>query len=327
MVVSHDREFLDEVATDILFMHSEKLDYYKGNFSNFHGTKEERRKNQIREYESQMAYRKHLQDFIDRWRYNAKRAPQAQSKIKILEKLPELEPPSEEKLVTFQFSNPDQLSPPILQMSEVTFGYTQEKTIIRDINIDVRMDSRIAVVGPNGAGKSTMLKLLTEENQPSSGLVHRNGRLRIAYFTQHHIDQLDLTKNPVAFMADRYPGKSEEEYRRHLGSFGITGMVGLQTMQTLSGGQKSRVAFACLSLQFPHILVLDEPTNHLDMESMDALQDALRQYQGGVIIVSHDERFINSVCNEIWICEGGSLKKFSGTIKDYKELICPKEGL
>lgn len=258
MVVSHDREFLDEVATDILYMHSEKLDYYKGNFSNFHGTKEERRKAQIREYESQQEYRKHLQDFIDRWRYNAKRAPQAQSKIKILEKLPVLELPEDEKLITFQFPNPDALSPPILQMSEVTFGYTPEKTIIRNVNIDLRMDSRIAVVGPNGAGKSTMLKLLTEENKPTQGLVHRNGRLRIAYFTQHHIDQLDLTKSAVGFMADRFPGKTEEEYRRHLGSFGITGMVGLQIMKTLSGGQKSRVAFACLNMQNPHILVLDE---------------------------------------------------------------------
>ncbi|KAI8644847.1 P-loop containing nucleoside triphosphate hydrolase protein [Parasitella parasitica] len=325
LVVSHDREFLDEVATDILYMHSEKLEYYKGNFTNFHGTKEERHKAQIKEYESQEQYRKHLQDFIDRWRYNAKRAPQAQSKIKILEKLPVLEPPEDEKLITFQFPNPDQISPPILQMDEVTFGYNAEKTIIRHVNIDLRMDSRIAVVGPNGAGKSTMLKLLTEENKPSSGIVHRNGRLRIAYFTQHHIDQLDLTKHAVGFMADQFPGKTEEEYRRHLGSFGITGMVGLQVMKTLSGGQKSRVAFACLSMQYPHILVLDEPTNHLDMESMDALQDALAEFKGGVIIVSHDERFINTVCNEIWICADGVLNKFSGTIKDYKTLICPKD--
>lgn len=300
-------------------MHSEKLDYYKGNFSQFYATKEERRKAQQREYEAQMEYRKHLQEFIDRWRYNAKRAPQAQSRLKILEKLPVLEPPEDEKVVTFQFPDPDPISPPILQMNDVSFGYDPKKrTILRDINIDLRMDSRIAVVGPNGAGKSTMLKLLTEQVQPNSGQVHRNGRLRIAYFTQHHIDQLDLTKSAVAFMAEKFPGKTEEEYRRHLGSFGITGMVGLQVMKTLSGGQKSRVAFACLSLERPHILVLDEPTNHLDMESIDALQNALERFKGGVITVSHDERFIDSVCNEIWVCEGGVLKKFSGTIKDYK---------
>ncbi|KAI9319315.1 P-loop containing nucleoside triphosphate hydrolase protein [Dichotomocladium elegans] len=325
LVVSHDREFLDEVATDILYMHSEKLDYYKGNFSVFNATKEERYKAQVREYESQLEYRKHLQDFIDRWRYNAKRAPQAQSRIKILEKLPVLEPPTNEKEVTFSFSNPDSISPPILQMNNCKFGYDPKKIIIQHINLDVRLESRIAVVGPNGAGKSTLLKLLTEQVVPLSGEVHRNGRLRIAYFTQHHIDQLDLTKSAVAFMADAFPGKSEEEYRRHLGAFGITGMVGLQVMKTLSGGQKSRVAFACLSLQNPHILVLDEPTNHLDMESIDALQGALERFTGGVITVSHDERFIQSVCNEIWICEGGTLHKFAGTIKDYKKLVSPKD--
>ncbi|CDH52535.1 protein gcn20 [Lichtheimia corymbifera JMRC:FSU:9682] len=326
MVVSHDREFLDEVATDILYMHSEKLDYYKGNFTQFHATKEERVRNQIREYEAQMEYRKHLQDFIDRWRYNAKRAPQAQSRIKILEKLPVLEPPTSEKEVTFSFPDPDAISPPVLQMNDCLFGYDpKKKVIIKDINLDVRLDSRIAVVGPNGAGKSTLLKLLIGQLTPNTGEVHRNGRLRIAYFTQHHIDQLDLTKSAVGFMADQYPGKSEEEYRRHLGAFGITGMVGLQVMKTLSGGQKSRVAFACLSLQRPHILVLDEPTNHLDMESIDALQGALERFTGGVITVSHDERFINSVCNEIWICEDGLLKKFAGTIKDYKQLIVPKD--
>lgn len=252
-------EFLDEVATDILYMHSEKLDYYKGNFTQFHATKEERVRNQIREYEAQMEYRKHLQDFIDRWRYNAKRAPQAQSRIKILEKLPVLEPPTSEKEVTFSFPDPDAISPPVLQMNDCLFGYDpKKKVIIKDINLDVRLDSRIAVVGPNGAGKSTLLKLLIGQLTPNTGEVHRNGRLRIAYFTQHHIDQLDLTKSAVGFMADQYPGKSEEEYRRHLGAFGITGMVGLQVMKTLSGGQKSRVAFACLSLQRPHILVLDE---------------------------------------------------------------------
>ncbi|OZJ01961.1 hypothetical protein BZG36_05130 [Bifiguratus adelaidae] len=306
VVVSHDREFLDEVATDILHQHSEKLDYYKGNFTNFYATRSERRRNQLKEYEAQQVYRQHLQEFIDRWRYNAKRAPQAQARLKILEKLPILEPPEDEKEVTFRFPDPDALSPPILQMEEVKFGYTPEKVIISGINLDMQMDSRIAVVGPNGAGKSTILKVLTGQYQPLSGLVHRHGRLRMAYFTQHHVDQLDLNNSAVGFMAEKFPGKSDEEYRRHLGSFGISGMVGLQPMSTLSGGQKSRVAFACLGLQSPHILVLDEPTNHLDMESIEALTNALEQFQGGVVIVSHDERFISSVCREIWVCDDPS---------------------
>ncbi|CAO3590088.1 unnamed protein product [Absidia cylindrospora] len=153
LVVSHDREFLDKVATDIIHMHSEKLDYYKGDFSNFDGTKDERRRALFREWEAQMQYRRHLQDYIDRWRYNARRGPQAQSKLKILEKLPVLEPPDDEKLVTFRFAEPEHLSPPILQMNEVTFGYTAQRVIIRNINLDLRLDSRVAIVGPNGAGK------------------------------------------------------------------------------------------------------------------------------------------------------------------------------
>ncbi|KAJ1972958.1 ATP-binding cassette, regulator of translational elongation [Dimargaris xerosporica] len=328
LVVSHDREFLDEVATDIVHQHSEKLDYYKGNFSVFHGTKEERRKNQIREYESQLQYRQHLQDFIDRWRYNAKRAAQAQSKIKILEKLPVLEAPEDETVVTFRFPDPEALSPPILQMDEVGFGYTPEKRILSGVNIDMQMNSRIAVVGPNGAGKSTMLKLLIGKLDPVTGMVHRHGRLRIAYFTQHHVDQLEMDLSPVAYMAKAFPGRSEQEYRAQLGAFGISGMTGLQTIRTLSGGQKSRVAFACLAIQQPQMLILDEPTNHLDMDSIDALTKALRDFDGGVVVVSHDERFINAVTDELWVCDGGALHKFMGNgIKDYKAQICPPDSV
>ncbi|CAG8437092.1 2271_t:CDS:2 [Funneliformis mosseae] len=326
LVVSHDREFLDEVATDILHQHSERLDYYKGNFSQFYSTKEERRKNHQREYESQMQFRQHLQDFIDRWRYNAKRAPQAQSKIKVLEKLPVLEPPEIEATVTFRFPNPDPLSPPILQLSDVSFRYETGDNIITDVNLSVQLDSRIAVVGPNGAGKSTLLKLLTGILEPKTGQMHRHGRLRFAHFMQHHVDQLDLNTSPTGFMAQKFPGRSEEEYRRQLGNFGITGMTGLQSLETLSGGQKSRVTFACLGLQNPHILILDEPTNHLDMDSIDALTNALREFKGGVILVSHDERFIDSISTEIWVCEGGKVRKFEGeNIRQYRNTIIPKE--
>ncbi|KAJ1914543.1 ATP-binding cassette, regulator of translational elongation [Mycoemilia scoparia] len=324
LVVSHDREFLDEVATDIIHQHSERLDQYHGNFASFWSTREERRKNQIREYETQMQYRQHLQDFIDRWRYNANRAAQAQMKIKILQKLPVLTPPDDDKAVTFEFPNPDKISPPVLYMDEVEFSYSAERKILGNVNIDMQMDARVAVVGPNGAGKTTMLKLLVGHLQPSSGLVHRHGRLRIAYFTQHHVDQLDVNLTAVGHMTKQFPGKSQEEYRRMLGAFGISGMTGLQQIKTLSGGQKSRVAFACLAAQNPHFLVLDEPTNHLDMESMDALTEALKAFKGGVVVVSHDERFIDSVCTEMWVCADGKVTKFTGEgIKEYKNSICP----
>ncbi|KAI0271894.1 P-loop containing nucleoside triphosphate hydrolase protein [Russula aff. rugulosa BPL654] len=322
VVVSHDRAFLDAVATDIVHQHSGRLDYYKGNFSQFYSTKSERERNLLREYEAQLEYRKHLQAFIDRWRYNANRAAQAQSKIKILEKLPELTPPVAEETETFRFPETEKLSPPLLQLSEVTFGYDNSKIILNRVNFDVGLDTRIAIVGSNGAGKSTLIKLLTGELNPISGQVNRNGRLRVGYFAQHHVDTLIPTMNPVQFLAHKFPGKTEQEYRQHLGNFQISGLKGLQPIGTLSGGQKSRVAFSVLSLQRPHILLLDEPTNHLDLEGLDGLMLALSTWNGGVmssrttsaLLRQWQERFL-------WVCGDGTITKFKGDVEAYKSLI------
>lgn len=321
-VVSHDRAFLNEVATDIIHQHSERLDYYRSaNFDSFHATREERIKNQRREYENQMAVRKHLQEFIDKFRYNAAKSSEAQSRIKKLEKLPILEAPEDDKIVTFKFPDPEKLSPPILQLQNVTFGYDPSKVIMRNVDLDVLMDSRIAFVGGNGTGKTTLLKLLMEQLNPLEGYVSRNGRLRIGYFAQHHVDAMDLNLSAVSWMSSTFPGKSDEEYRRHLGSFGITGTLGLQKMELLSGGQKSRVAFAALCLSQPHILILDEPSNHLDTQGLDALADALNNFQGGVLMVSHDVNIIDRVCNQIWIAENNTVKIFPGDIHEYKKHI------
>ncbi|KAL4069252.1 P-loop containing nucleoside triphosphate hydrolase protein [Scleroderma citrinum] len=321
LVVSHDRAFLDAVATDIVHQHSGRLDYYKGNFIQFYSTKSERDRNLRKEYETQMEYRKHLQAFVDRWRYNANRASQAQMRLKILEKLPDLQPPEEEETEKFRFPEAEKISPPLLQLSEVTFGYSSDKAVLKGINFDVGLDSRIAIVGANGAGKSTLIKLLTSELKPLNGECNRNGRLRIGYFSQHHVDTLIPTMSPVQFLASKFPGKTEQEYRSHLGNFQISGMTGLQLIGTLSGGQKSRVAFAALSLQNPHILLLDEPTNHLDIEGLDALMAALNIWNGGVIVISHDERFITTVAKELWVCADGTVSKFKGDVQSYKSLI------
>ncbi|MCJ1248431.1 hypothetical protein MMC30_005649 [Trapelia coarctata] len=322
LVVSHDRAFLNEVATDIMHQHSERLDYYKGaNFDSFYSTKEERRKTAKREYENQMVQRAHLQTFIDKFRYNAAKSSEAQSRIKKLEKMPILEAPESEYVVHFKFPEVEKLSPPIIQMSGVTFGYRPDKILLRNVDLDVQLDSRIGIVGPNGAGKTTVLKLLIGALQPTSGLISQNPRLRVGYFAQHHVDALDMNASPVGFMAKNFPGKQDEEYRRHLGAFGITGMTGLQKMELLSGGQKSRVAFACLSLTNPHILVLDEPSNHLDIEAMDALSLALRNFQGGVLMVSHDVTMLQTVCNSLWVCDDGTVEKFAGDVKAYKKRI------
>ncbi|CCE78239.1 Piso0_000857 [Millerozyma farinosa CBS 7064] len=322
LVVSHDRAFLNDVATDIIHQHSERLDYYRGaNFDSFYSTREERIKNQRREYENQMAYRKHLQTFIDKFRYNAAKAAEAQSRIKKLEKLPVLEPPEDDKVVTFRFPEPDKLSPPILQIQNVTFGYSPDKILFKNVELDVQLDSRIAFCGGNGTGKTTLLKLLMGQLKPTEGFISSNGRLRIGYFAQHHVDAMDLSTSAVSWLSKTYPGKTDEEYRRHLGSFGITGPLGLQKMQLLSGGQKSRVAFAALCMNQPHILILDEPSNHLDTQGLDALAEALNNFKGGILMVSHDVTIIDKVCNEIWVSEDNTVKKFPGTIHDYKKHI------
>ncbi|TVY35612.1 Protein GCN20 [Lachnellula occidentalis] len=322
LVVSHDRAFLNEVATDIIHQHSERLDYYKGaNFESFYATKEERRKTAKREYENQMVQRQHLQLFIDKFRYNAAKSSEAQSRIKKLEKMPVLEAPESEYTVHFKFPDVEKLSPPIVQMSDVCFGYTKDMPLLKNVDLDVQLDSRIGIVGPNGAGKTTVLKLLIGKLSPTSGLISQNPRLRIGFFAQHHVDALDLTTSAVGFMAREYPGKQDEEYRRHLGAFGITGMTGLQKMELLSGGQKSRVAFACLSLQNPHILVLDEPSNHLDIEAMDALSSALGAFKGGVLMVSHDVTMLQTVCKSLWVCDHGTVEKFPGDVQAYKKRI------
>ncbi|KAG5654331.1 hypothetical protein H0H81_004285 [Sphagnurus paluster] len=329
LVVSHDRAFLDAIATDIVHQHSGRLDYYKGNFTQFYSTKSERDRNLRKEYDTQMEYRKHLQAFIDRWRYNANRAAQAQMKIKILEKLPDLEPPEQEETEQFKFPETEKISPPLLQMSEVTFGYTPEKIILKHVYIDVGLDSRIAMVGANGAGKSTLIKILTGDLNPMSGHVTRNGRLRIGYFAQHHVDSLNPSMTPVQFLASKFPGRSEQDYRAHLGNFQISGMTGMQLIGTLSGGQKSRVAFALLSLQQPHVLLLDE-TSHgalferadeMLWQGLDALMVALQKWNGGVIIISHDERFITTVAKELWVCGDQTVTKFKGDVQAYKSLI------
>ncbi|OIW25032.1 P-loop containing nucleoside triphosphate hydrolase protein [Coniochaeta ligniaria NRRL 30616] len=322
LVVSHDRAFLNEVATDIIHQHSQRLDYYRGaNFDAFYATREERKKTAKREYENQMAVRAHLQAFIDKFRYNAAKSSEAQSRIKKLEKMPILEAPEAEYSVKFKFPEVEKMSPPIVQMTDVTFGYTKDKILLRNVDLDVQLDSRIGIVGPNGAGKTTVLKLLIGKLAPTSGLISQNPRLRIGFFAQHHVDALDLNTSAVSFMAREYPGKTDEEYRRQLGAFGITGTTGLQKMEVLSGGQKSRVAFACLALTNPHILVLDEPSNHLDIEAMDALADALNEFQGGVLMVSHDVTMLQNVCKSLWVCDNGTVEKFPGDVQAYKKRI------
>ncbi|KAK3860899.1 hypothetical protein Pcinc_033079 [Petrolisthes cinctipes] len=321
LVVSHDRHFLDIVPTDVLHLHSQDIDMYRGNYENFFQTRRERQKNQQREYEAQAQFRAHVQEFIDKFRYNAKRASLVQSKIKMLEKLPELKPIEKEIGVTLKFPEVEKLNSPILQLDEVSFYYTKGKTIFSGVDLSAAMDSRICIVGENGTGKTTLLKILLGELEPTNGQRVANRSLRIGYFTQHHVDQLDMRVCPVELLQSKFPGKPVEEYRRQLGAFGVSGDLALQQLASLSGGQKSRVAFALMCAANPNFFILDEPTNHLDIETIESLGEAISKFKGGIVLVSHDERLIRMVCTELWVCGGGQVKCMEGGFDEYRTLV------
>uniref|UniRef100_A0A8C7U1H6 ATP-binding cassette sub-family F member 3 n=1 Tax=Oncorhynchus mykiss TaxID=8022 RepID=A0A8C7U1H6_ONCMY len=322
LVVSHDRNFLNAVVTDIIHLHSQRLESYRGDYENFVKTKEDRLKNQQREYEAQFQYREHIQVFIDRFRYNANRAAQVQSKLKLLEKLPELKPLEKETEVTLKFpDNFEKLSPPVLQLDEVEFYYNTDQRLFTQLSVSADLESRICIVGENGAGKSTMLKLLMGELTPVNGIRHAHRNLKIGYFSQHHVDQLDLNVCSIELLLNKFPGRNEEEYRHQLGGYGITGELATRPVASLSGGQKSRVAFAQMTMPCPNFYILDEPTNHLDMETIEALAKALNKFKGGVVLVSHDERLIRMVCRELWVCEHGNVRRVEGGFDEYRDIL------
>jgi len=320
--VSHDQKFLDAAATDILFLHNQKIEGYKCNYSQFEEARQNKLTNQLKEYETQQQYREHVQIFIDRFRTYASKATQVQSRIKMLEKLPKLEPVQKETNLVFQFPPCSKLSPPIIQADEVCFSYTPDRKVIDNLIISVGNHSRICIVGENGAGKTTLLKIFMRELEPQSGMLRIHKNLRIGFFSQHHVDQLNMNQSSLQFLQDKYPGFEPEYYRGRLGNFGIIGDVALRPIYSLSGGQKSRVAFTILSMRNPNFLVLDEPTNHLDMQTIGSLGDAIKKFEGGVILVSHDERLINHVCEELWLVEkNGAVSIVAEGISKYREMV------
>jgi len=326
VIVSHQREFLNAVCTDIIHLNNKKLDYYKGNYAVFEKTRSDRLKSQQRAFEAQQSQKKHIQAFIDRFRYNAKRAKMAQSRIKQLERMDDISEVLDDPTVTLSFLEPEAISPPILQFQDVSFGYSPDKLLFKNLNLGIDMDSRVALVGANGAGKTTLLRLLCGELTETSGLVIRHGKLRFSRFSQHFVDQLDLSKSPLDNFLTKYPGTNPQVARAHLGKFGLSGDIALRTVNTLSGGQKSRVVLSQIAYTRPHILLLDEPSNHLDIDTVDALCQALNQFEGGILLVTHDERLISLVCDEIWYFDGEDdqpkeVKPFDGDWNDYKRQV------
>uniref|UniRef100_A0A6N2M3V0 ABC transporter domain-containing protein n=1 Tax=Salix viminalis TaxID=40686 RepID=A0A6N2M3V0_SALVM len=325
IVVSHAREFLNtvclQVVTDILHLQGQKLTAYKGDYDTFERTREEQLKNQRKAVEANEKSRAHMQTFIDKFRYNAKRASLVQSRIKALDRLGHMDEIVNDPDYKFEFPTPDDRpGAPIISFSDASFGYPGGPLMFKNLNFGIDLDSRIAMVGPNGIGKSTILKLIAGELQPTSGTVFRSAKVRIAVFSQHHVDGLDLSSNPLLYMMRCFPCLNKS-FGAHLGSFGVTGNLALQPMYTLSGGQKSRVAFAKITFKKPHIILLDEPSNHLDLDAVEALIQGLVLFQGGILMVSHDEHLISGSVDELWVVSQGRVTPFHGSFMDYKKIL------
>jgi len=325
ILVSHSQDFLNEVCTNIISLNKRLLTYYTGNYDQYVQTRCEREENQMKMFKWQQDQMAHMKDFIARFGHGSRKmARQAQSREKVLAKMTRdglAEKVVADHVLTFRFNDPDPLSPPVLVCSNISFAYPNSATLYEDVDFGVDLDSRIALVGPNGAGKSTLLKLMIGELTPTQGMVRHHCKLRIGRFNQHFVDQLDLNLSPLGYMLSCFQDMEQERMRAFLGRFDLTGTLQTQPMRTLSDGQKSRVVLAWLAFKDPHILLLDEPTNHLDMESIDALALAINEFEGGVVLVSHDMRLISQVAEEIWICDEKKVTRYAGDLNTYKQML------
>jgi ATP-binding cassette subfamily F protein 3 len=323
LVVSHDRGFLNSgVVQHIVHLHDQKLTMYKGDYDQFEDTRNELLRQQAKAHAAQEAYTSHIKEFIDKFRFNAKRAPLVQSRIKALAKLKPVNAVVDDPDFVFSFPKCDDLFGAIVEFRNVTFCYPGESVpIFKNLNLTFSEDSRICMTGKNGQGKSTILKLLLGDLEPQEGEILVNPRLKIGRFSQHHVDLLEYGMTGVDFLRKHYPGGTEQEYRAHLGRYGLSGDLGMNEISTLSGGQKSRLVFAWMSYTNPHFLVLDEPENHLDVDTVDALAVALNDFNGAAVIVSHDERLVSLCANEMWIVDSGTVKPWAKDWEAYKKVL------
>merc|ERR1711970_261614 len=315
------------VCTNIINIKDRKLEYYTGNFNQFIKTKTEVEENQMKQYNWEQEQIKHMKEYIARFGHgSAKLAKQAQSKEKTLARMIEkgLTPKvSGEKHISFNFTEVDRLAPPVIQVQDISFQYKEGSPwIYKNVEFGLDQDTRLALVGPNGAGKSTLLKLLLGDLEPPEGMIRRHSHVKMGHYHQHLAEKIDMNLSPIEFMMKEFPHLKEiDQVRKIIGRYGITGKQQTMPTRNLSEGQKCRVALAWVAHQTPHMLMLDEPTNHLDLESIDALAKAIKGYNGGLVLVSHDFRLISQVANEIWICENQTVTPWKGSIQEYKDIL------
>jgi ATP-binding cassette subfamily F protein 3 len=258
---------------------------------------------------------------VDRFRATASKARQAQSRLKAIEKMDIVDAVIAERVTAFRFPDPEELPPPLITLDYVDVGYEKHTPILKKLNLRIDMDDRIALLGANGNGKSTLVKLLSDRLKPLAGEVLRSGQIRIGYFAQHQTDELDVTQTPYEVMFSAMVDKPEPKVRALLGQFGFDRHKADTKVELLSGGEKSRLLLCLMSHSAPHIMLLDEPANHLDMDSREALIQALNNYNGAIILVSHDPHLVECVADRLWLVADGNCKNFDGDLEEYKHLV------
>lgn len=316
-IISHDRHILNLLCDKIIHVENAVLKLYNGNYDQYERTRAaaiEGMRLAAAKHERVVA---HLQSFVDRFRYKATKAKQAQSRIKMIEKMGELPPIPKDPEVHFQFPSPTRLTQSLISIEGGVAGY-DEKPVLTDLNLRIEQDDRIALLGANGNGKSTLAKILSHRLLLMSGKMTTAKKMKIAYFSQHQTEELDVEKTPFEQLGDVMPGASETQIRAQLGAFGLNKAKSDTEIGKLSGGEKSRLLLALITKDAPHLLVLDEPTNHLDIQSRDALLDALNAYTGAVVLITHDLHVIEMACDTLWIVRGGTCRTFTGDLEDYK---------
>ncbi|MBP5534639.1 MAG: ABC-F family ATP-binding cassette domain-containing protein [Alphaproteobacteria bacterium] len=321
LLISHDKNFLNDLCNTIIHFESRKLNTYTGNYNDFQRLRATQMELQNKLIEKQEAKRAHLQSFVDRFRYKATKARQAQSRLKMLEKMTLNVTAYENISSHFEFPAPTELASPIFKIENGSVGYEENKPVLTKLNLQIDKDDRIAMLGANGNGKSTLAKLIDGKLPLMTGQTEQSKKLNIGYFAQHQMEELPFGLTPTAYMTSLMPDANETKVRAHLASFGLEGQKAITRIEQLSGGEKARLLFAVITHTKPNLLILDEPTNHLDIDAREALVDALNSYTGAVVLITHDLNLIEMVADRLWLVANGTCVPYTDDIESYQKML------
>lgn len=326
VIVSHERDLLNNVVDHILHLDKGQTTLYVGGYDSFERQRAERLAQQSAARDKQLAQREKLQAFVDRWRAKATKARQAQSRLKALARMEPIAAVVEDPTLTFNFPSPTELRPPLITLDGASVGYEAGKPILSRLNLRLDPDDRVALLGRNGNGKTTLARLLAGQLQPMDGTISVSGKLNVGYFTQYQVEELDSGETPYQHMARLMPEAKPSAVRAQLGRFGFSGDKADIEVGKLSGGERARLALALITRDAPHMLILDEPTNHLDVDAREALVQALNDYGGAVVVVSHDRHMLELTADRLVLVDGGAATEFPGTLDDYTAQVLQSRG-